>query len=301
MNDGLYSIEEYIKLQNSVLLEFPVVVVNVLGGHHENRCFHEHDTMELAIITEGNGLHILDGKEALVRKGDVLLIPPHIVHAYENGDTPLEVMNIIFDGARLPIPTLDVEEIPLFSYFFPLHGDEKNKYTAEPIMHIDDDGFLHDVLRMCERLHDELTTLRPGNVFSSLIMFLNIVMVLLRYATPTSNSVKKIPFRLGEVLKYIDDNFTEQLTLEEIARKACMSVRSLQAKFKQATGYSIKDYIIRKRISLAKSLLIKNDERILDVAGTCGFNDISYFTRTFRRLERMTPIQFRLKHQNEKA
>lgn len=299
MYDGLYSVEKYIKEQNSVLTEFPIIVVKVKSGVHKNRCFHEHNTMELAIITEGNGLHIFNGLEAPVHKGDVLLIPPGIIHAYENGEHPLGVINIIFDGARLPIPPLDGAEIPLFPYFFPFLKHERLEYTVQPIMHIGDEELFQDVVHLCDKLHEELTSVFSGNVLSSLVMFLNIVMLLLRYATPMRNRVKTISFGIGEVLKYIDDPYTEPITLESLAKKSYMSVRSFQIKFKKATGYTVRDYIIRKRISLAKNLLIKGDGHILSVAGTCGFNDLSYFTKTFRKFTRMTPSQFRIKHQNE--
>lgn len=301
MNDGLYSVERFIKKQNSVLTEFPVIVVNVLSGRHNNRCFHEHNTMELAIITEGNGLHIFNGNEAPIRKGDVLLIPPHVIHAYENGDLPLGVMNIIFDGAKLPVPVLDGEEIPLFSFFFPVHKNEMLEYTADPIMHIKEEEALQDVIRLCENLHDELTSLRPGNVFSCLVFFLNIVIILLRKTTPMLQVPNAKPFKIGDTLKYLDDHFTEPLSLEKIAQKSFMSIRSFQKKFKQATGYTATDYIIRKRISLAKLLLGKSNDRIMDVAGKCGFCDANYFARMFRRLEHMTPVQFRNKAQEHKS
>lgn len=297
MFDGTYHFERFAREQKSVLVKFPIIVVNIPVGWQDSYCFHEHDTMELAIITEGRGHHILAGKKSPVHKGDVLLVPPGVSHAYVNDDLSLSLVNIIFDGAKLPIPPLDSQEIPLISHFFPFSKHEKAEYTAKPILHLESDAVLQDVLNQCKILVKELTFAMPGNTFSSLVRFLNIVITLLRAAPAASaQSKRKLPFGLGEVLKHIDEHFTEQIPLSTLASKAFLSVRSFQMKFKQATERTVTDYITRKRLSLAKSLLAEGGNSIQEVAAECGFYDGTYFTRIFRKYVGKTPSQFRKGH-----
>ena len=299
MYDGIYSLVKYARIESSVLTDFPLIVVEVQSGRHMNLCFHTHDTMELAIITVGEGWHIFNGKKVPIQKGDVLLIPPEISHAYENGDPPLGVMNIIFDGNRLPIPPLDGETIPLFEHFFPSVKRQKPTYSAKPILHVSDDTTLIYVLSQCRRLHEELTHPLPGNVLSSLTLFLNVVMTLLRCATSEELKMERDTYGLWNVLKFVNEHFTEPLTLEQLAVRSFLSVRTFQTKFKRLTGCSVMDYIIRKRIALARLLLTKTPARIQEVAFTCGFQDSSYFTRIFRKIAGISPLQF--KNQAEKS
>ncbi|CDF80356.1 transcriptional regulator, AraC family [Formosa agariphila KMM 3901] len=101
--------------------------------------------------------------------------------------------------------------------------------------------------------------------------------------------------RIGIVIKYIKDNLTNKdITVDLLAEKACMSTSHFHKKFKSTLGISPIDYINSEKIKFSKKL-IKNskDFRISDIAFKTGFNNISYFNRQFKKMELMTPLQFK--------
>lgn len=101
--------------------------------------------------------------------------------------------------------------------------------------------------------------------------------------------------RIGFVIKFIQDNLTNKdITVEVLAEKACMSTSHFHKKFKSTLGISPIDYINSEKIKLSKKL-IKNskDFRISEIAFKTGFNSISYFNRQFKKMELMTPLQFK--------
>lgn len=94
---------------------------------------------------------------------------------------------------------------------------------------------------------------------------------------------------------YIDEHFTEDITLEDIANNLYISYFYMCHFFKSKTGISVNSYITRKRLEKALRGLIKSDKKITDIATECGFNNLSYFSETFSKAVGITPQAFREK------
>jgi len=101
--------------------------------------------------------------------------------------------------------------------------------------------------------------------------------------------------RIGMVIKYIKDNLTNKdINVDSLAEKACMSTSHFHKKFKNTLGISPIDYINSEKIKFSKKLMKETkDCRMSEIAFKSGFNNISYFNRQFKKLEMMTPQQFK--------
>ena len=101
--------------------------------------------------------------------------------------------------------------------------------------------------------------------------------------------------RIGFVLNYINENLTDKnLTIDQLASKACMSTSHFHKKFKNTLGVSPIDYINSQKIKYSKKLIQESkDFKIADIAFKSGFNNVSYFNRQFKKNELMTPQQFK--------
>ena len=95
---------------------------------------------------------------------------------------------------------------------------------------------------------------------------------------------------------YIDAHFRERLALADLAQISGMSVTTFRRVFAQVMETTPGDYIATIRINHARKLLTTTDMKILDIAFECGFYDQSHFIRTFKRLRRQTPAQYRRAH-----
>lgn len=98
--------------------------------------------------------------------------------------------------------------------------------------------------------------------------------------------------KLRQVLEYIDAHLYQDLTLTELAAIAQISPNYFATQFKQSTGQSPHQFVIRQRIERAKELLVAEKGAIADVAYQVGFAHQSHFTRHFKRLVGVTPKQF---------
>jgi AraC-like DNA-binding protein len=81
----------------------------------------------------------------------------------------------------------------------------------------------------------------------------------------------------------------ESISLEALARVACMSRFHFARRFRQSTGSSPMAYLLQMRIQRARCLLEEGESKIADIAAELGFFDQSHFTRTFRRAIGMSP------------
>lgn len=113
----------------------------------------------------------------------------------------------------------------------------------------------------------------------------------------TNSVFKELPYNNNELLKkayaYISQNYSKQITLSDVAEYVHLNPTYLSTTFKKTSGYSFKYYLNSVRIEESKRLLSNTDYSILDIAIACGFQDQSYFTKTFKKFTGLTPGQFR--------
>lgn len=95
--------------------------------------------------------------------------------------------------------------------------------------------------------------------------------------------------------RYIDDNFTEKITLADLAEYVHLSPSYFQRLFSKVNGISPREYITEKRLKYAIDLILTSDLDMLEVAMSCGFNSQSYFNYCFKKKIGISPIKFREK------
>ncbi len=111
----------------------------------------------------------------------------------------------------------------------------------------------------------------------------------------SSQDAKKVT-QIMPAINYIDANYDKPISLAEVARSAFLSVSRLAHLFKEQMGITIIDYLTQVRIDRAKQLLLATDQNCTEICFQIGYNNQSYFTRTFKDLVGMTPRQFRIKN-----
>jgi len=101
--------------------------------------------------------------------------------------------------------------------------------------------------------------------------------------------------RIGTVIKFIKENLTNKdINVDVLAKKAFMSASHFHKQFKNTLGISPIDYINAEKIKFSKKLIKESKSaRISEIAFKAGFNNTSYFNRQFKKLELMTPQQFK--------
>jgi AraC family transcriptional regulator len=98
--------------------------------------------------------------------------------------------------------------------------------------------------------------------------------------------------RLARVLAFIDAHLDRELSLEELAREACLSAFHFARSFKAATGVSPHRYVLQRRLDHAKALLITRTLSLAEVALACGFSSQAHFSSSFKQANGVSPSLF---------
>ncbi|MGV8984254.1 AraC family transcriptional regulator [Clostridium sp.] len=98
---------------------------------------------------------------------------------------------------------------------------------------------------------------------------------------------------IGEAINYIEENITEEITQENIAKTTFMSTFYFQKGFAMLCGFTVGEYIRQRRLTLAGSELVSTDEKIIDIALKYGYASPDSFTKAFTRFHGGTPTAVR--------
>ena len=100
---------------------------------------------------------------------------------------------------------------------------------------------------------------------------------------------------MEELRQEIDSNFALPHDLRTLSRNAGVSIAYLCRVFKDYTGKTVIRYLVERRVQAAIWKLREGDEKIISIALACGFNDLAYFNRVFKKIVGTTPSKYRHK------
>jgi AraC-like DNA-binding protein/mannose-6-phosphate isomerase-like protein (cupin superfamily) len=252
---------------------------------------HWHEEYEFLVITKGTGTASLNTRTTHIAAGDILFINAGIVHSFRGeANDPLGFFALDF-GREL-----------LSSYG---NDDIQQKYISRQA---NGELIFRDHFRredpVWECIHaplEEIHALCAQNMEENELLIksdlLRIWHYLCRDAEATAFSLKKKNdekvLMIKQILQYIQESYAQNLTLSGLAERFHMSEGQFCRFFKSQISMTAIEYLNYYRIGVACDRLKEGTAPISDIALECGYNNISYFNRTFRRYMHCTPGEYR--------
>jgi AraC-like DNA-binding protein len=260
--------------------------------NHRDSSLHTHDFSELVVVLSGAAMHISPGGSYPIAAGDVFVLHGDQAHGYSQTRS-LDLVNILFRMNELSIILRDVDSLPGYHALFTLEPASRARdrfagrlrLTADQLIRIED--------RLREFL-SETEDRRAGWQFTAIAQFMLIVSDLCRFYSQSDNPSTRSLMHLGGVIGHIRRRYAEHITLDELARVAGMSRRTLTREFVKIVGLSPIDYLIRERIRIASKLLNETNINVTEAALRVGFSDSNYFSRQFRAITGLSPKETRM-------
>ena len=131
--------------------------------------------------------------------------------------------------------------------------------------------------------------IKDMDIYNELVSLLNNLMAETVYEDLNRNR----KYDLDNIRQYLDDNYLNNISLEELSDTFYINKYYLTRAFKDKYGTTINNYILEKRITKSKELLRFTDSSIEDVALSCGIKDPNYFSRVFKKVEGITPKEYK--------
>lgn len=226
----------------------------------------------------GKGELNMNGTKYIIEEGQGMFFFPDEPHEYHALDEKWEVDWIIFRGTHISTFVRDILRMTTSGVY----------YVTTP--HI-----------ISDKLEELYSTASSANSMKNLVcssIVYSVLLDILRLTSAKQNTaiVNKLS-RINSVLRYIDENYTKQLSLAELSEIAELTPQYLCSAFKKSTTQTMFEYINMVRIRKSKEILLYDrGMQIKEIAGAVGFDDVSYFCSVFRRFEKMSPTEFRMLH-----
>jgi AraC-like DNA-binding protein len=249
---------------------------------------HRHEFMELILVCGGGGRHRLEGQYGHeISRGDVMVITGQRAHGYEKPEGVWGI-NILFDPQWFFDATAWARGSGGYQALFRLEPEYRFRgFPPEPL-HLDEET-MNGVVGLAEGMIGEMKTRGPAWELVVVGLFGQMVGRLSRSYELVRGTERRGLHRMGRVLGRMEKHFAEPLTLEKLAREAHFSRRHFVRVFRQATGLTPIDYLLRVRINQARQMLQDGARSIGEVALAVGFSDGNYFSRQFKRITGRSP------------
>lgn len=245
--------------------------------------FHYHEFHKLILFRSGSLTYRVEGRGYEMRPEDVLLIPAHAIHQPVIGAEAPYARSILW------IQPQALEEHGLAACF--------DRCRAQNAYLLGRDRYDRAGLKsMLRELEEGLRSDAFGSGVLAQALFLTLMVQVNRWVLPLDSSRRESAVRsdpkIDEILEYINQNLTEDLSVDALAARFYLSRSWLMHRFKAITGCPIHQYVLQKRLILAAQFL-REGESVGEAARKSGFADYSTFLRAFRKTYGVSPRDFR--------
>ena len=260
-------------------------------NHSENMEFqHFHSFFEMMIPLCDEADHLIEGNLYHIRLNDIVLLAPTVLHksSYLKGKPSKRIIiQFMFPDQKFGIPELYKELLQIF-------------YNNPPIFRFNPEdtrklfGILNEIFLFSRKPDFTGTTTDNFYIHTKFQEFLYTLFSMKDrniYKNETVNNA--IERKMYSIASYIHTHYQQELSLESLAEHFYISPGYLSHQFKIVTGFTIVQYIQMTRIKNVQSRLISTDEKITDVALSCGFSSFSQFNRIFKKITGISPSDYR--------
>lgn len=262
------------------------------GYHDANLNMHLHaDFCELVIVLGGTAMHSVNEESYFIKKGDVFVLGDGVAHGYHDTNQ-LQICNIMFQPEMLLSDKNDIRKLPGFHALFVIEPylTQNKEFQSHLTLQLED---FERIRHLTDIMLNEYQTTTPGSQTLLSSYFHILVTTLSRLYTLPSKRTNTSVLNIAKSVSYIENNFLDSLTLEQIAKISNLSPRHFSRLFAASYHTTPGNYILSLRMQHAGNLLKNTTLPISEIAFQSGFNDSNYFSRQFRNYFGISPRNYR--------
>lgn len=246
--------------------------------------YHWHDEYEFIVVQRGNCVCRINGVHHALAAGQALLLRPGELHTFFDPTHTCKAFAVVFHSYL--ITGTDC------TGFFDRNTVFLRHYTP-------DCPSKRQIITLLRDIHTLFHRELPAKALHLKAKITQIFSILLSAELFTAAPTAPNPgfTKLEPLLQYVEQHYTEKITLQALATRCCCSISTVSHLFCENTGQTPIEYIRNYRVHRATELLQTTDTSVLDIALAVGFNHVGHFINTFRHQTGQTPLQYRRKAQ----
>jgi AraC-like DNA-binding protein len=154
---------------------------------------------------------------------------------------------------------------------------------------------LEKIARLFREIDDEYGQAQDGYRTVIRLKFIELMVMIFRgsRSTKVKSETRKAAWSIDDVIRHIQENYTEEFNLQELASRCGLNRSYFSRSFKDAAGTPLFEYINRLRIQKACLLLKRGNLSVSEIAFAVGYNNLSFFYRYFSKIMKLTPREYR--------
>lgn len=251
---------------------YPALFDYITTGFHEVNSFpiHWHSYYEFEFVMSDENSQIINGTPCTYNKGDVFLLGPTDFHE-----------RTVDGSAKIRIIKIPLGKMPSVFY---RNGLQK----ALPVrLRVENTAYneLSTLLSMLENSVNSKNDQLTESILTTILLF-----VFSQETIPLQNTPNN---RIGQIYNFLQNHFTEQISIADIAKAFSFNDKYLCTYFKRHTGKTITDSIREMRLVHASHLVLSSEKSLQEIFPQCGYNSQSFFLRDFKKRFGITPTQMR--------
>ena len=249
--------------------------------------YHSHDFYELYIHVKGAQYFCVDSDRYQLTPDVCILIPPFCMHGLAQSGEMLGYERAWLNLSPELLSRLGCGQVDLKALFssYTSRGHHLFRMTRK------ETDTCVDLMERLQKMNRSTSALDRFQCCSLIVCYLSVICDVITRAAPLP-AAPGTGSVIQQVLTYINEHYTQPISIEELARRFCVSVSYLSHEFNRYTRRSVYDYVLYRRIMLAREM-ITTPASLNAIAYDCGFNDYSNFLRSFNRIVGMSPKEYR--------
>jgi len=250
---------------------------------------HMHDEYEIVYVYRGTGTFFIDQTFYEMKAGDLFLLPPNIIHrAFPDANDPVTSTALFFGSKWIREEDSDALS-PLRSF---------KRVRASGLFRC---GLTRSLRERVETTFDAVNKEWIGKREGyEQFIHAELLLLLLHLSRESESEFARpepgpsaAPLWLRNTLAYIDQHPTSDLSLSALCKIVSVSPAHFSRTFRKSIGMTVTDYVVAKRIAIAKEQLIRTDEHVNRISTDCGFESLPYFHKKFKMHTGHSPQAYR--------
>lgn len=261
------------------------VIISIQSGRKNLVVPHYHTSYEFLKVTKGELDFSLDDNEFVLQEGDIVICPSFSIHSATAKDDDTQTLGIVTE--KLFYDNKDINSRMMAS----LNSSElRGKELIIHHSHPDNDK----LTSIFENIKNENIKQDPlcSIYISSLVNQASIIIARHFNLLNNTNSITN-ESSIMYALEYIKAHCTEKITLDDLSRISKMSKFYFARKFKEFTGSSPMDYVIKTRVNYALNLINTTELSMTEISEKAGFCSVNYFNKTIKEITGYPPFTYK--------
>jgi AraC-like DNA-binding protein len=251
---------------------------------------HYHESYELDFFVQANIQVFIKNITYEINNGDILLVNPFDIHRILYSENIYRRYVLYFKKSFVAdlLKIFNIED-----FWEVVEQAENRRATTDLTERVALQDLFHTLL-----VHYHLYQCHPEDNMTLAALKMTLLLVLFRYralvlSTDTCNKLTKKEYHVKEIITYIDQNYQYALSLTSLAKQFYMNEYYISHIFKEITHFPVTAYINYRRIIEAQKMLKDSSKSIMEICHDCGFNNLQYFHKMFKKILKTTPYKYR--------